>query len=251
MHQSDERFRSAHDHLGEAAVILEEVERAVAVAHGAGVKAERQGVFILRVGVVVCATAAIGTGILVLRWFWGMSVSRRPRLTSCRSKRPLGCSSGLHRLKCSRSAEHQPIDHPGWRTSGRGAEVRRQCRPGFVHSRRPALITPLLGHGCDRRRVSDLLGDAFHDEVELVGCQAQRTSGVASEILPLPSVLTSLEREGVVDPQRPNARDVWTAVLIDRRQPTGVPIGPTSAGSLAHALGEADRVLPQSRSGSP
>jgi hypothetical protein len=163
---------------------------------------------------------------------------RWQRRTSGRPKRPLGCSSGLYRLKCSRSVKRHPIDHPRRRTSGRGAEIRCQCDTGFIYSRRPALIAPLLSHGCDRRRVSDLLGDAFHDEIEIVCCEAQRTPRVASEIPPFPSVFTGLEPEGVVDPQRPYARDVWTAVLIDRRQPTGVSIGPTSARSLAHPLRE-------------
>jgi len=100
------------------------------------------------------------------------------------------------------------------------------------------LIAPPLSHGCDSRRFLDLLGDAFHDEVESVSRKAQRASRIASEVSPLPSVLSGLEPEGVIDPQRADTRDVRTAVLIDCRQPTGVPIGPACARGLGHPLFE-------------
>jgi len=169
---------------------------------------------------------------------WDMWVRCLQRRTSDRPKRPLGCPSGLNRLKCSRSVKHQAIDRPRRRASGRSAEIRRQCDTGIIHSRRPTLNAPLLSHGCDRRRVSDLLCDTFHNKIEVVRRQAQRTPRVTSDIPSFPGVFTGLEPEGGVDPHRPYTSDVWTAVLIDRRQPTGVSIGPTSARSLAQPLRE-------------
>ena len=71
MTEFETRFLSAHGRLEEAAVILDEVERAVAAAHNAEVKAEREGAFIVRVGVVVVGAAmAVVAGILFLRWFF-------------------------------------------------------------------------------------------------------------------------------------------------------------------------------------
>jgi hypothetical protein len=71
MNELEARFRSAHGRLDEAAVVLDEVERALAVAHNAEVKAEREGAFIVRAGVVVAGAAvAVVVGILFLRWFF-------------------------------------------------------------------------------------------------------------------------------------------------------------------------------------
>jgi len=162
----------------------------------------------------------------------------RQRSESGRPKPPLSCPSGLYGLKRRRSIRHQAIDHPWRRTSGRGAEIRSQSDTGFIDSGRPALIAPPLSHKCDSRSVLDLLGDAFHDEIEALCRKAQRTPRVTTEIPPLPSVFSGLEPEGVIDPQCAYARDVRTAVLIDCRQPTGVPIGSASARGLGHPLRE-------------
>ena len=70
MTEFEARFHSAHGHLEEAAVILDEVERAVAAAHSSEVKLEREGAFIVRVGGVLIGVAvAVVLGILFLRWF--------------------------------------------------------------------------------------------------------------------------------------------------------------------------------------
>ena len=61
----------AHGHLEEAAVVLDEVERAVAVAHSTEVKAEREGSFVVG-AVILVAGAAIAAfvGFRFLRWFF-------------------------------------------------------------------------------------------------------------------------------------------------------------------------------------
>ena len=157
---------------------------------------------------------------------------------SARPKFPLSCPSGLYGLKGRCSTSHQPIDRPWRRTGGWRAEFGSQVDAGLVDPGRPAVIAPPFSHGCDNCRVLDLLGDAFHDEVESVSREAQRASRIASEISPLPSLLSGLEPEGAIDPKRADSGDVRTAVLIDCRQPTGVPIGSASTGGLGHPLFE-------------
>ncbi len=71
MNDVEAHFRSAHGRLEEAVVVLDEVERALAAARNAEVKAEREGAFIVRTGVVVAGAAvAVVVGILFLRWFF-------------------------------------------------------------------------------------------------------------------------------------------------------------------------------------
>ena len=73
MSEFEARFRSAHGHFEEATVILDEVERALAAAHNAEVKTEREVAFIVRAGaVLICAAVAVVVGILFLRWFFGV-----------------------------------------------------------------------------------------------------------------------------------------------------------------------------------
>ena len=72
--------------LDEAAIMLDEVERALAVAHAAEVKVERTGAFLLRVGVILLGLVVGGEGVLLLRWLLEhRSPSRRQRsaMTTC------------------------------------------------------------------------------------------------------------------------------------------------------------------------
>jgi len=65
------RLQSAHGPFEEAAVILDEVERALAAAHNAEVKTEREVAFVVRAGVILIGVAmTIVLGILFLRWFF-------------------------------------------------------------------------------------------------------------------------------------------------------------------------------------
>ena len=71
MNQFEDRIRSAHGHLAGAAVIVDEVEHALAKAHTAEVKAEREIAFTAKVGVVVVGAAvAVVVVTLVLRWLF-------------------------------------------------------------------------------------------------------------------------------------------------------------------------------------
>ena len=71
MHEFEERFRSAHGHLAEAAVIVDGLERALAKAHSAEVRVEREVAFTAKAAVVVVGAAvAVIVGTLVLRWFF-------------------------------------------------------------------------------------------------------------------------------------------------------------------------------------
>ena len=71
MHELETRIHGATGPLAEAMVVLEDVERALATAHGAEVKAEREGAFIVKAAVVVIgAAAALVAACLVLRWFF-------------------------------------------------------------------------------------------------------------------------------------------------------------------------------------
>ena len=97
-------------------------------------------------------------------------------LDSCRSGRPKSppsCPSGLLGLKGRRSIGLNAIDHPWRRTGGRGTVVGGESATGLIDSGRPTLIAPLLRHTCDVRRVPDLLGYAFHNEIELVSRNTQ------------------------------------------------------------------------------
>jgi len=69
MHEMGARVHSAHSALDEAAIMLDEVGHALAVAHAAEVEVERTGAFLLRVGVVLLGLVVAGvTGVLLLRW---------------------------------------------------------------------------------------------------------------------------------------------------------------------------------------
>ena len=69
MHEMGARVHSAHSALDEAAIMLDEVGHALAVAHAAEVEVERTGAFLLRVGVVLLGLVVAGvTGFLLLRW---------------------------------------------------------------------------------------------------------------------------------------------------------------------------------------
>ena len=157
---------------------------------------------------------------------------------SGRHKPPLSCPSGLYSLKGCCSIGNHAKYRPWRRTSGRGAEVGGQSDTGVIYSGRPTLIAPPFRHQGDGRSVLDLLGDSFHNEIELVSRNAQGAAWIAGEILPLPSLLSGLEPEDVIDPECTDTRHVRTAVLIDRRQPASVPIRSASTGGLSHPLCE-------------
>jgi len=70
MNEFEARVHGAHSALDEAAILLDDVERALAVAHAAEVEVERTGAFLLRVGVVVLGLVVAGVAaVLFLRWF--------------------------------------------------------------------------------------------------------------------------------------------------------------------------------------
>ncbi len=71
MSEIETRSRSVHGRLEEAVHILDEVERSLAVAHEAEVKAEREVAFVVKAGVaVVGAVLAVVSAILFLRWLF-------------------------------------------------------------------------------------------------------------------------------------------------------------------------------------
>ena len=83
MNQFEDRLRSAHGHLAEAAVIVDEVERALARAHTAEVKAEREIAFTAKAGAaVVGAVVAVVVGIFILRWFFEKPETEPDRLVN-------------------------------------------------------------------------------------------------------------------------------------------------------------------------
>jgi len=168
---------------------------------------------------------------------------------SVRIEPPLSCPSGLDGLNGRCSIRDQSIDHPRRRTSRRGAEVGGQSDTGVIYSCRPALGTPPLCHLDDRRRVLDLLSGSLHNEIELVGRHAQGAPRITGEISALPSLLSGLEPEGVIDPECAYARQVRTAILIDRRQPARVPIRSPSTGAWVTPSVSRSAMLFQSRSG--
>ena len=71
VHELEARIHGANGHLAEALVVLDEVERALATAHGAEVKAEREGALIVKAAVVVIgAAAALVVASFFLRWYF-------------------------------------------------------------------------------------------------------------------------------------------------------------------------------------
>ncbi len=83
------------------------------------------------------------------------------------------------------------------RTVRRSREPSR-CAPSGPG--RPALGGPACRHGGHRLRVRDLAGLALHHQVELTDSDAQGTTRVAGEILPLARAVAGLEPEGAVGP---------------------------------------------------
>jgi len=83
------------------------------------------------------------------------------------------------------------------------------------------------------------LGHTFHDEVELMSGEAQGAARIAGEVSPLAGLLSRLEPERSVEPDRADTRHVRAPVPIDRRQPACMAIGATRPRSLCYPLGQA------------
>src|SRR5208282_259331 len=102
------------------------------------------------------------------------------------ARRPAWVNGGRGR----RSTCGDPKDRP-WRGAGRGrAVVGGERHAGLVDSGGPARSTPLIGQRGNHRPIRHLRRLTPDDEVELMGGQAQRASGVSSQVPALERLFT-------------------------------------------------------------
>ena len=155
---------------------------------------------------------------------------------SAATSEPPPCSATrLDRRERRCRARGQAVHIP-WRRSGRGsAELRGKSPAGVIDSGRPSLGSPACRHSRHCRRIGDLAGCAFHDEIEVVGGETQCATWVAGKVACLPRPLARLEPEGSVGPESADARYVGAGVRVDCRQPARVTVRAAGARRLGNA----------------